>query len=41
VTDPVVIPTGRTYTVHGTLSATLPAVAGSGASGTVTVSATF
>ncbi len=31
----------KVYQVHGTLTATLPAVAGSGATGTVTLKATF
>jgi hypothetical protein len=35
------VSTGKTYNVSGTLDAVLPAVAGSGATGTVTLHATF
>jgi hypothetical protein len=35
------IPTGRLYAAHGTLSVTLTSVAGTGAAGAVTMSATF
>jgi len=41
VTNPVQTDSGTSYTVHGSLSASLPALTTSGASGTVTVSATF
>jgi hypothetical protein len=37
----VTVPDGKGYTIHGTLDATLPAVAGTGATGTITVHATF
>jgi hypothetical protein len=35
------IPTGKVFAAHGSLVAYLPAVAGSGASGTITMTATF
>jgi len=41
VTQTIVSATGSTYVVDGALTATAPAAAGTGASGTVMVSATF
>lgn len=37
----VTVATGKTYTAHGTLDVTAPAVAGTGSTGTVTVHITF
>ena len=41
VTFTQTIPTGRLYSAHGTLRATLAAVAGTGAAGDITMNATF
>jgi hypothetical protein len=41
VSNPVQTDSGTAYTVHGSLTASLPAASGTGASGTVTVNATF
>jgi hypothetical protein len=41
VTNPVQTDSGTGYTVHGSLTASLPAVSATGATGTVTLNATF